>query len=134
MKRLEDMTLGHRIMLTVVIIVAALLVLAIIGWWIGGWDKAEAQQRPSTEPDIYAGIPLDASLLRLDKQALDDAYHDQVVKLFMIWLSEQAGDPTRISTGLKNARRAYNLAASRIARREQELLLRDLQEQQERRQ
>jgi len=59
-------------------------------------------------------------LLKLDKQALKEAYHAQLLNLWAVWLKGQAGDPQYFSNGLKIARRAYKQASEQIAKREQE--------------
>jgi hypothetical protein len=73
-----------------------------------------------TRTDLYAGIPLDAHLLELDKRALVEAYHLQLLNLWAVWLKGQAGDPQYFSNGLKIARRAYKQASEQITKREQE--------------
>jgi len=98
--------------------------LAALMLLIGLYADQLVGQEP--EPQLYLpGVPMDATLLRLDKAALDEAYQQQVVKLFIVWLSQGAGDPNNINAGLANARRAYTRAAQQIARREQQLLLLD---------
>jgi hypothetical protein len=114
MKTPEDMTLGQRIMLTFFIVLVILFALALFGWTTGRWDEA-----PGQDVDLYSGVPLDATLLWLDRRALDEAYHAQLLKLWGVWLVDGAKDPTRFKTGLANARRAYGLAAEAIAKREQ---------------
>jgi len=125
---LEDVPLIWRLALAVVVVVTAATIIFF------SMLAAEAQQGPPPVdmPQLYAGIPLDATLLRLDRRALDEAYHAQVMLLFAIWLKQQAGDPTQITNGLKIARRAYNQAATQIAKREQQLLEQDLREQERR--
>jgi hypothetical protein len=62
-----------------------------------------------------------ATFARLDRRALDDAYHAQVMKLFGVWLASTNVSETRqITNGLRNARNAYLLASSEIAKREQQ--------------
>jgi len=73
-----------------------------------------------TRAELYADIALDADLLKLDKQALKEAYHAQLLNLWAVWLKGQAGDPQYFSNGLKIARRAYKQASEQIAKREQE--------------
>lgn len=70
------------------------------------------------DTDIYAGVPVDMQLLELDKVALDQAYHNQLLKLWGVWLTDGAKDPTHFKNGLANARRAYSLATKQIAERE----------------
>ena len=104
--------------------VIPLFVLFLVVW--GLYSESAGQQQ---QIDLYpAGIPLDATLLRLDRQALDEAYHQQIIKLFSVWLSQGAADPAPITTGLRNARRAYNTALTQIAQRERQLL--ELEKQQ----
>ena len=70
---------------------------------------------------LYDGIPLDAKLLALDKLALDEAYSQQLVKLWIIWLADGGHDSSRIKVGLRNARRAYAETIAEMAKREQEM-------------
>jgi hypothetical protein len=72
-------------------------------------------------PELYEGVPFDAHLLALDRRALDEAYHTQLLLLFSIWLRQQAVDAKQITNGLQIARRAYNQAAGQIAKREDAL-------------
>jgi hypothetical protein len=131
MRRLEDMSLDHRVALTTVIVLVILFALALFGYLTGGWDRAEGQT--TGEPILYQGIPIDAMLLRLDKRALDEAYHSQLLKLFSVWLSQQAPvDAAGIQNGLRIARRAYNQAAQQISQREKQIL--DQQQQHEQQQ
>jgi hypothetical protein len=41
MPRLEDISIGHRIAITTVIIVLVILLLALIGYLTGGWDVTD---------------------------------------------------------------------------------------------
>ena len=91
----------------------------ILSWIvIARLGGAESQSGP---PQLYEGVPFDGRLLELDKRALDEAYHQQLLLLFSTWLKQQAVDPRQITNGLQLARRAYNQAAGQIARREQAL-------------
>ena len=77
---------------------------------------------PLPVPQLYQGIPLDAHLLRLDRRALDEAYHTQVIFLFTVCLKDGCKDSQYFSNGMRNARRFYAQAASQIAEREKELI------------
>jgi uncharacterized caspase-like protein len=81
---------------------------------------APTAQAPSALP-MYEGVEPDAMLLAIDKQALKDAYHDQLVHLFSIWIKGQAKSSTEIKAGIKLARSAYETAAREVAKREQEI-------------
>ena len=107
--RLEDLSIGSRIVLTIVVVVVAILLLAAVGLFTGRWE-AEGQEITSK---------YDAHLIELDKQALEDAYRDQLKLLFSVWLKDGAGaDATRVTNGLRIARRAYVQAADQLERRE----------------
>lgn len=100
-----------------------LLLLVVLGCSAAVLTIVPAQPQ---EPQLYAGISPNSALLRLDKQALDEAYHDQLKKLFMVWIASGAPkEAVQFSTGLRTARRAYDQAAQQIAKREQELLEQD---------
>ena len=114
---LERMNLGERIVFSIVVVILLLLLLALFGWAEGKWgDDARAE-----EVQLYRGIPTDAHLLELDKSALNEAYHNQAVRLFGVWLSGGVKEATYFTNGLHNARRGYNLAAQQIEKREREL-------------
>jgi len=117
--RLEDMTLGQRILLTIIIVLVILFALAIVGWSTGGWDEAPAQQ---AEQQLYGDTPLDAVLIRLDKRALDTAYEQRLVRLWEVWISPTTRDPTAFTNGLRIARQRYAEAAAGISRRERQIL------------
>jgi hypothetical protein len=117
MRDLNEMTIGQRIALTFIIVLVILFALALVGFMSGRWDEAPAQA--VTEVNLYGDVPLDATLLRLDRRALDEAYHAQLLKLWGVWLADGAKDPSRFKAGLGNARRAYGLALHEITKREQ---------------
>jgi hypothetical protein len=129
MKSPEDMTIGQRIVLTCVIVLVVLFVLALIGWSTGRWDEAPGQA--ITDVDLYGEVPLDATLLRLDRRALDESYHQQLLRLWAVWLTDGAKDPSRFKAGLSNARRAYGLALHEIAKREAKFLQQDRDRQEQ---
>ena len=112
----------YRILLAIAIVVAVWLVLLGISKLIG--ENAAAQQRnPGEPPILYEGLQLDPILLALDKRALDEAYHDQLLKLFGVWLSSGSIDEARnFRNGLRNARRGYSLAREAITAREKQII------------
>ena len=143
MKKFEDMSVGQRFAVTMIIVLVILFALALYGFLTGGWEDqskvsrfelaseqqtalltfgqsvALAQGQPM---DVYAGIPPDTKLLALDKQALEQAYTARLIRLFDVWLSSTQGqDAAAFQNGLRIARRGYTLAAQALARREQEI-------------
>jgi hypothetical protein len=135
-KSLDELTLPQRIVVTFVIVVIILFALAAYGYFSGSWDKADAQQSSLRPVDLYGDTPLDATLLRLDRETLREAYQAQLLKLWGVWLATGApADATQFKNGMNNARRAYGLAAQALNKRERELLdeeqkMREGQEQQ----
>jgi hypothetical protein len=114
MKKLEDMTLGQRIVVTFIIVIIILFALALCGWMTGGWE-VEARS------DLYGDVPLDAQLLPTDRKALDEAYRAHLIKLWNVWLSDGAKDATYFRKGLIIARGAYAQADQALTKREKEL-------------
>src|SRR6516225_4530523 len=122
--RLEDMTLGQRFLLTLIILLVLLFAMAAFGYFGGRWDQAEGQ-----EQQLYGDTPLDAVLIRLDKRALDEAYHQRIIKLWEVWLSPTTKDATSFTNGLKVVRARYSEAATAISRRERQILDQEQQHQ-----
>lgn len=114
---LKNLSVGHRTALLFIIVLVILLALALFGYLTGGWDVQAQQQKT----DLYDGVPFDATLLPLDRKALDEAYHGHLIRLWNVWLTDGAKEATRFRTGLKIARGAYHQATEAIAKREQEL-------------
>jgi hypothetical protein len=99
LKRLEDLSLTYRILLAAAVVIVTLLILFILNALFG--EDAQAQlldQHPS---------PYDARMLELDRDALDDAYHDTMMHLFAVWTRDESGQPGRAIKGANQARRAY---------------------------
>jgi hypothetical protein len=113
MSKLEDLSIGHRIAITVVIVLAILFALALYGYLTGSWE-AEAQTVP---PSKY-----DKRIAELDREAIDEAYKEKIIALFNTWLSDPSEQPSRAVKGAQNARRAYIGAMQAIERKEAELL------------
>jgi hypothetical protein len=108
----------YRVIVVIVVVIGALLFAA----W-NNHSRSEQVQPAPIENFIYQGVPLDAALLHLDKQALNEAYHQHLIKLWLVWLSTGAPEDARqFVSGLRIARRAYTQAAAQISRRETQLL------------
>ena len=118
---------GNRIVITMGIVLAILFALALFGFLTGRWDEAEGQAI-TDPPQMYQGVPLDAHLLRLDKQALETAYQQQLIFLFTTCLKDGCKNWTYFHNGVLNARRFHNEAAKGIAAREKELTEKGLME------
>jgi hypothetical protein len=112
MSKLEDLSIGHRIAISVIIVLAILFALALFGYLTGGWE-AEAQVVPPSK--------FDKRIAELDREAIDEAYKEKIIALFNTWLSDPSEQPSRAVKGAQNARRAYIGAMQAIERREAEL-------------
>jgi hypothetical protein len=95
---------------TIVIIIAVLLALALL------FFLPDASSEITLPPSRY-----EAELIALERAAVDQAYHDQIVHLFQIWMKDAAGQPQRAITGARTARKAYEDVRENLARREQAL-------------
>jgi hypothetical protein len=116
MRDLQDMSLGHRIALTVVICLVILFALALCGYLTGGWDEASG-----AAPEELAGpSKWDDHIEELEKQAIDTAFQKHIAQLYSIWVTDnyQPRIPPKALTGARNARDAYIRSMDAIERRE----------------
>lgn len=99
-------SLGERVMLTMIIVVAVILLLAFVGWCSGRW---EAGAQPIPQPMVLTLPPTkwDQKMLELDRQALDSAYVKKIEHIFDVFVREGVGSPEGPMKGHANAQRAY---------------------------
>lgn len=108
---LAELSLPQRFLVAISMMLIATVLLIPISWL----TPTDAQA-PTVE--LYGDIPTDPTLLALDRQALDEAYHEQIKHLWSIWIKGQARSTTEITNGLRLARRAYGTANAQIEKRE----------------
>jgi hypothetical protein len=113
---LQDMHVGQRVMLTVVIIVLIVIFLAICGYLLGRWE-AEAQPQRLVPPISK----YEKRLLELDREGADQAYRDQIMHLFQTWMKDEREQPMRALVGARQARSAYDRVMNAIEERERKL-------------
>lgn len=65
--------------------------------------------------------PYDARLEEIEREALDEAYRNQIVHVFEVWMKDETGQPARAVTGARRARKAYVEAMTEIAKRQKPL-------------
>ena len=72
------------------------------------------------EPHIPEPPPSkhDARMFELDREAVDEAYRQQLTHLFLVWMKDGSGQPDRAVTGARKARHAYIAVLNEIERRE----------------
>jgi hypothetical protein len=115
-KPLEDMSIGQRVMLTVIVVVIIMLILAAIGYLSGRWEQAEgATETPR------ASSKWDDQIDELERQALGEAFKKHIAQLYTIWVTDnyQPKFPPKALTGARNARDAYIRSMDAIEKREQ---------------
>lgn len=113
LKPLEDMTIGQRIVFTVVLVLVLLLLLAAFGYLTGRWEEAAAAPAPAPIS------PYETRLLALEREAVDNAYRSKIEQLISVWLKDETGQPQRAVNGANQARKAYAGALAEIERREE---------------
>jgi hypothetical protein len=83
----------------------------------GARGQASSEKLPPVGTFIGRSSPWDTRIVALDKEALDNAYRDQIEKLFSVWMRDDSGQPERAITGARQARRAYILVRTEIEKR-----------------
>jgi hypothetical protein len=113
MKRLEDISIGNRIALTVAIVVIVIILLACVGYLSGRWE-AEAQGV------VVAPSKYDDHIDELERQAIDEAFKKHLIQLYSVWVTDnyQPKFPPRAVVGMRNNRDAYIRSMEAIEKRE----------------
>jgi hypothetical protein len=100
-------------------LIAALALVALLLIALANHVGAQQSKEP---PTLYGSIPFDPALLALDRRALDEAYHEHLLKIWGVWLSSGAPEDARnFRNGLNIARRAYGQAREQLRKREEQL-------------
>jgi len=81
--------------------------------WLASACCAEAQ--PTYVVSKYEG-----RLLELERAAIDDAFRQKITQLWMTWVLDVRGQPSRAVAGATQARQAYIASMQEIERREAE--------------
>jgi hypothetical protein len=87
----------------------------------GGFRMAAEESRPyvfaqaPTEPSKY-----DAQILVLEREAIDEAFREQMKHLFIVWMRDEARQPERALTGARQARSAYIRIMQAFERRQEQ--------------
>jgi hypothetical protein len=115
--RLEDVSIGYRIAITVAIVLVILFALALFGYLTGGWDTPATAQ--SLQPPTLSKY--EKRIVELDRAAIDNAYSNQITHLFQTWMKDDQDQPRRALTGAKQARSAYERTMDAVVEREKRL-------------
>jgi len=121
-KRLEDYSINERVAITGGFVIGLVLLIALLGWRIGGWniDVEEGYRVASADNGLQIS-KYDELIIKLDRDAAANAYREQIEHLFAIWMKDDAGQPARAATGARQARKAFIAVMEAIEKREAEL-------------
>jgi hypothetical protein len=110
----EDLSIGHRIAITFIIVLVILFALALYGYLTGGWE-AEAEGAPVV-PSKY-----DDLIDELERQALAEAFKKHLIQLYSVWVTDnyQPRLPPKAVVGMRNNRDAFIRAMDAVGRRKQ---------------
>lgn len=113
------MSLGHRIAITIVIVLVILFALAVIGYLSGRWE-VEAAPVPTPETPMVPS-KWDDQIDELERQALGEAFKKHIMQLYSVWVTDnyQPRIPPKATVGARNARDAYIRSMEAIEKREQ---------------
>jgi len=119
MPKLEDISIGNRIAITVIIVLAILFALALIGYLSGRWE-AEAAQTQQTDP-TWVPSKWDDQIDELERQALGEAFKKHIMQLYSVWVTDnyQPRIPPKALVGARNARDAYIRSMDKIEKRQE---------------
>jgi hypothetical protein len=76
-------------------------------------ERAEQREPPYAVPTEFEG-----QLVKLDREAVENAYRQQVTSLFLNWMKDSFSQPGRAIKGVNQARKAYVDAMRAIDQRE----------------
>jgi hypothetical protein len=112
----------RRLFLFVMVTVLVLLLgLALVGYLTGNWNEDESL-RPGyglASAESYEITKYEGEMLKLERDAIDEAFKNQVVNVFAVWMRDASGQPARAITGVTQARKAFAAARARIDEREE---------------
>jgi hypothetical protein len=111
--RLDDLTIPQRIVLTMAVVILILLVLFALG--------ANEEAIPESGPSPVT--KWEEHIVKLEKEALDEAFKKYIMQLYNIWVSDnyQPKIPPRAIVGARNARDAYVRTMEAIEEREKKI-------------
>jgi hypothetical protein len=110
MDRLEDVSLGRRVTITIAIVLAILLLLALVGYLSGRWE-AEAAPRgyqvASAEAEPCMSSETRDKIRAIVHEGIDQALRDHIHRMFDVWMKDETKQPERARHGARQGIRAY---------------------------
>jgi hypothetical protein len=109
-------TFSHRFALTIAVCLIILFSIALCGFLTGRWSEAAGEP---LQPDTLSKY--EQQFIDLDRQAIADAYRQQIQHLFLTWAKDEQQQPRRAVTGAKQARAMFERAMDAVEARAQRL-------------
>ena len=78
----------------------------------------DAEPAPSGVPPL-PGTQWDDRLIMLEEVAIEEAFKQQIIHIFSVWMKDDTGQPARAVTGAKQAERAFIGSMEALERRRQ---------------
>jgi hypothetical protein len=112
----RGLSVGHRIAITVIIVLAVLLAFAAYGYFTGAWEADEnnahiydlaSAESAQAQPQTCFGPEEREYLRALTIKAIDQAYEDQIIRLFEVWMKDSHEQPRRAINGTQIAISAH---------------------------
>src|SRR5215831_19525883 len=75
-----------------------------------------AEPAPSGVPPL-PGTQWDDRLIMLEEVAIEEAFKQQIIHIFSVWMKDDTGQPARAVTGAKQAERAFIGSMEALERR-----------------
>jgi hypothetical protein len=90
----------------------------------GGFKMAAEESRPyvfAQAPTEPPSTKYDAQILVLEREAIDEAFREQLKHLYLVWMRDESRQPERALTGTRQARSAYVRIMQAFERRQEQL-------------
>jgi len=109
LKPLNEMTVGQRFILIIVIVLIILFAMAAFGYFTGGWDRADAQAR-LVRPACVTDEGSRERLRSMMFEAIDEGFKTQISHLYLTMIKDVQDQPQRAAVGVNNAISAFTIA------------------------
>jgi len=113
--------MNRPIVLSGVAVITLLLAVALAGYLTGGWYVTSEDFVLASAEEPFIPSKYDERLIELDKEAIDNAYREQVEHLIAVWFRDATGQPARAVNGVKQARKAYIDMQKALEKREEDI-------------
>lgn len=116
--KFENISIGNRVAITVVVVLAILFALALYGYLTGAWDEYAAQrsggffdlasaESQKVELETCMDEKTREQIRGVMLEALDASLKTHIEHVFEVWLRDDRGQPGRARTGVAQGIKAY---------------------------